>query len=320
MSNNPLFKYPKYDFEYSIVLNTKVKRNLLCMKLNKESTALLQLIDDKEPIVQQAISKRIVELGHTFIPLLENYWENCIDEETQHFIENLIHKIELNTLSHEIKNWTGDGYNDLLKGSLLISKYAYPHLNESLVIQQFETLKRKIWLELNNYLTPLEKCSVLCKMLFDIEKYECTRNLNHTHDEYLLHKLLETKKGNLYAFGLLIQMLCDALDINANIIQIPGQMIIAFYHSDFYSFNLTGDHRKHIHFYLDAHTGEVVLLQDIEKFCKQYNKIELTNEHFYPMKHKDIIHCCFKAYGQSFAIDTIATRKTEVFELLKNIK
>jgi len=320
MVNNPLFKYSKYDLEYSIVLDTKSKRNFLCMKLNKETIALLNLLDDKEPIVQEAIAKRIIEIGNPFLPLLENAWENTFDLATQQFIEGMVHKIEFTDLSNEIKNWTGDGYNDLLKGSMLISKYAYPHLNEKLVLNQFEVLKRKIWLELNNYLTPLEKCSVLCKMLFEIEGYTCTGKINYEHDEYLLHKLLETKKGNQYAFGLLIQVLCDALDINANIIKIPGQMIIAFYHSDFYSFDLKGDHRKHIHFYLDAHTGEVVLLQDIEKFCEEVNDIKLKNEDFYPMQHKDIVHTCFTAFGYSFDIDMENTRKNEVFELVKNIK
>ena len=70
MVNNPLFKYSKYDLEYSIVLDTKSKRNFLCMKLNKETIALLNLLDDKEPIVQEAIAKRIIEIGNPFLPLL----------------------------------------------------------------------------------------------------------------------------------------------------------------------------------------------------------------------------------------------------------
>lgn len=290
------------------------------MKLNKESKALLKLLDDKEPIVQEAITHRIIDIGSTFIPLLENAWENTFDSSTQVFIESIIHKIELNELTTEIKNWSGDGYNDLLQGSLLISRYAYPHLNEKQVINQFEALKRKIWLELHNNLTPLEKCSVLCKMLFEIEGYKCTGKVNYKHDEYLLHKLLETKTGNHYAFAMLIQILCDALDINANIIQIPGQLIIAFYHSDFYSFDLQGDHRNHIHFYLDTHTCEIVLLKDIEKFCYEVNDVKLTKEHFYPMAHKNIVHTCFRALGLSFDIDDVETRKNEVLELIKIIK
>ena len=135
------------------------------MKENKEISALLHLIDDPDEDVYNTVSEKIVSFGKEIIPNLENLWETIGNEETQERIELLIHRLHFRDLTTEFTNWK-DNSADLLQGALIIAKYNYPDLQTAVIKQDIEKIRRNIWLELNNYLTPLEQINVMNSIFF----------------------------------------------------------------------------------------------------------------------------------------------------------
>jgi len=122
----------------------------------REINALLHLLDDPDQEVFDTVADRLVHLGKEIIPSLESIWENTLNEAIQERIEWLIHRVHLQDLLTKMKEWAAQP-DDLLKGALLVDKYQYPELGEEQVFKSIEKLKRNIWLELNNYLTPSSK-------------------------------------------------------------------------------------------------------------------------------------------------------------------
>lgn len=121
---------------------------------NKELTALFHLIDDPDQEVFEMVSQKIVDYGKPVIPNLENLWETTPDLEIQLRIEQLIHKLHYRDLTEEFRQWSISGHHDLMLGALLVCKFQYPDLNTTSSMQEIEKVRRNIWLELNNYLTP----------------------------------------------------------------------------------------------------------------------------------------------------------------------
>src|SRR5687768_8108095 len=126
-----------------------------------EISALLNLIDDPDDEVFVAVSEKIVEYGKSIIPNLENLWQNTIDEEIQERIELLIHRLHFTDLLEDFRQWNVAGHHELLLGALLAAKFQYPDLTTAPVLLEVEKLRRNIWLELNNYLTPLEQARIV---------------------------------------------------------------------------------------------------------------------------------------------------------------
>src|SRR5688500_13473442 len=124
------------------------------MEQSKEISALLQLIDDPDEEVFGAVSEKIVEYGKPIIPNLEDLWENTPNETIQNRIEIIIHKLQFADLSEDFRQWNVAGHYDLMVGSLLAAKFQYPELATAPVLHEIEKLRRNVWLELNNYLTP----------------------------------------------------------------------------------------------------------------------------------------------------------------------
>lgn len=217
------------------------------MKENKEITALLNLIDDPDEDVYNTVSDKIISLGKDIIPNLENLWETINNEETQERIELLIHRLHFRDLTTEFTEWQ-NGPADLLTGAIIVSKYHYPDLQPSQVIQEIERLRRNIWLELNSYLTPMEKVNVLNSIFYNYYKQTGVEISYDSPDSFLINKSLETKKGNSISNGIIYLVLCKMLDIPVKAINIPRQFILGYLMSSLKRSILPAIHLKKLFF------------------------------------------------------------------------
>src|SRR5258708_16682589 len=202
------------------------------MQENNEIQALFHLIDDPDQEVFDSVSNRIVSYGRGIIPNLENLWENTISNDVQERIEILIHKLHYQDLTEDFTNWKSSSYQDLLPASLLLAKFQYPELASTPVLQEIEKLRRNIWLELNSYLTPLEQVNVLTSILYNYYGLKGTEVGYQHPEEFLINKLIETKRGNAIANGVLYLMLSELLDIPVKAINIPRQFVLAYIKPD----------------------------------------------------------------------------------------
>ncbi|HEY0432486.1 MAG TPA: transglutaminase family protein, partial [Chitinophagaceae bacterium] len=166
------------------------------MEESKEISALFLLIDDPDQEVFDAVSAKIVDYGKPIIPNLEHLWETTPNEETQTRIELLIHRLHFRDLTDEFREWMVSGHHDLMMGALLVSKFLYPELSTTSVYQDLEKVKRNIWLELNNYLTPLEQVNIVTSILYSYYGLKGTETNYQQPNEFLIHKVIETKHGN----------------------------------------------------------------------------------------------------------------------------
>ena len=298
----------------TLFLKPKLKQYL--MQKNKEVNALLSLIEDPDTEVFQIVSARIMKYGKGIVPSLENLWENTVCNSIQIRIEELIHKLQYKELQNDLTDWSSNSYNDLLFGALLVAKYQYPDLHTTPILQDLDRIKRNIWLELNNNLTPLEQANVLSSILYNYYQLRTNDVCYENPNDFFINKVLECKRGNAISMGILYQVMCDLLDINASIINIPKQMIIGFYHSDFYAAKSNVDPREKIHFYIDAVNGQAYSYAEIEKYFKRINE-KPTAEHFKPLSQKKIIKVLLEEVGKCFDNSKLEDKREEVSALAK---
>ena len=88
-------------------------------------------------------------------------------------------------------------------------------------------------LNLNNYLTPLEQINVLTSILYNYYGLKGTEVGYQNPDEFLINKLVETKRGNAITNGVLYLLLSELLDIPIKAINIPRQFVLAYIKPDF---------------------------------------------------------------------------------------
>jgi len=268
------------------------------MEESKEISALLTLIDDPDEEVFGAVSEKIVEYGKVIIPQLEHLWETTPNEHLQERIEIIIHKLHYTDLTEDLREWNVSGHHDLLIGSLLVSKFQFPDLTTSAVLLEVEKMRRNIWLELNSYLTPLEQVRIITGILYSYYSLKGNEVAYAEVNEFLINKVLESKRGNQLSNGLIYLILCDMLDIPVKAITVPKQFVLAYFKPG-YSSESTEDYLSQIQFFIDPSSGMVFSHNDMESYFKRIS-VPSVQSYFKPLSNKKVIQYLLEEVSKCF--------------------
>jgi len=283
------------------------------MENSKEISALFLLIDDPDEEVFNAVSEKIVDYGKPIIPHLEHLWETTPEEHTQERIELLIHRLHYRDLSEDFRQWNVSGHHDLMLGALLVCKFQYPELSTTPVLQEIEKIRRNIWLELNNYLTPLEQINIVTSILYSYYGLKGNETNYKEPNEFLLHKTLEAKRGNQISNGILYLLLCELLDIPVKAINIPRQFIIAYFKPGYSEENLPNPFHK-IEFFIDPTSGQVFTHQDVENYFKRV-AVPPVGSYFKPLPNKTVIRQLLEEFSKCFDSEKDSYKQKELMDL-----
>lgn len=282
---------------------------------NKEISALFHLIDDPDAEVYSQVSDKIISFGKGIIPNLENLWEHTISETIQERIEFLIHKLHFSDLTKDFLSWK-NGTGELLQGALLTARYHYPEMQSLQAVQEVEKMRRNVWLELNNYLTPLEQINVLTSIVYNYYKQKGVEIAYGQPEDFLINKTLELKKGNAISNGIVYLILCELLDIPVRAINIPRQFILAYFDQQYEFMNPVAHASQKIIFYIDPLNGQIYSHKDVENYFKRIN-VPPTASYFKQRDNKQIIRFLLEELSKCFDDERNRYKMTELQELAK---
>ncbi len=259
------------------------------MPSNKEITALLRLIDDPDDEVYDTVASQLLNYGKEIIPKLEQLWEVTGDESVQERIELLIHRVHFNDLQQEFMEWSRSPQPELLRGAILLARFQFPDMNVPAILNQFDQMKRNVWLELNSYLTALEQVNVLNSILYNFYKLQGHELTERDPKFFFINQVLESKQGNPYSIGILYLALCEMLDIPIFAVDVPRQFIFAYIDTLHSFLSIDKEGIQQIQFYIDPISGMVYTQQDVDTYLRKINAHE-KERYFTPLVTKRIIY------------------------------
>jgi regulator of sirC expression with transglutaminase-like and TPR domain len=280
----------------------------------EEIKALFKLIDDPDEEVFNTISNRLLDYGTPIIPDLEHLWETTLEESTLERIEMMIYKLRLNDLKSDLLTWKDKTEPSLFEGALLVTKYYYPELNLDNLRHQLEKIRRNIWLELNNYLTPLEQANVIRNILFSYYQLKGAE-VNYEHpEEFLISAPLQSKKGNAFANTILYAELCQQLDILADFINIPKQCIIAYYNSEWTGDEMAPNPQEFIQFFVEGTSGHAFSQKDLDQYFER-TQLAPKNSYYKPLSNVRIIKKLLLEFSKCFSSPTLQYKQKDLTDL-----
>ncbi|HSC53178.1 MAG TPA: transglutaminase family protein [Phnomibacter sp.] len=282
----------------------------------REINALIQLLDDTDTEVLVSVEQRLLTYGESVIPTLEDYWEQQENDLLQDRIEMLIHRIHFDQLKIEFANWA-NGESDLLYGSFLVAKYQYPELQSLQTIQEIERIRRNIWLEMNSYLTPLEQIKIMQSILFGYYKMKGGELAYNQPNDYMIHKVVEAKKGNALTNGILYLILAEQLDLPVRALQIPRQFVLGWFsHQVLFDNDFSESHpAEKIKFYIDPNSGAGFQQKDIELYLKRIS-VPSSPHFFMPQSNRQIIKLLLEQFSLCFDNEQYGYKKNELEQLI----
>jgi regulator of sirC expression with transglutaminase-like and TPR domain len=254
-----------------------------------EIDALIRLLDDTDKEIYNQIEKRLIEIGKEAIPELEVAWGHSLDLILQQRIENIIHKIQLEQLTHELKNWFDKDSENLLNGALIVARYQYPDLNEAKVLKKIEKIRRDVWIELNDNLTALEQVKVINHIFFTVHGFSGNTQNYHAPQNSFINNVLETKKGNPLALAILYSEVCRSVGVPVYGVNLPEHFILV-YKDEGSILPVNADEKNpRLLFYINPFSkGSIFGPKEIDNFLKQL-KLKPEKSFYEPCSNIEMI-------------------------------
>ena len=252
-------------------------------KEDRELEALISLLEDPDSLVFDNVSNRLIEMGEEVVSPLEKRWDLTLKPDLQERIENIIRKIQLNSLKRGVDSWKSGGGTNLLFGAFLVARFQYPELVFEPLNDKIEKIKKDIWLELNSGLTALEKVKVINYFLYEIHKFDKSLKKAHTPQLYLVNHVLDTYKGSPVMLGLLYAELARRLNLPIYGVNLPRNFVLCYYDPEYL------DDPNNILFYINpSDKGSILGLKELQHFLRH---LRITEREFYftPCSGIDII-------------------------------
>ncbi|HOI32537.1 MAG TPA: transglutaminase-like domain-containing protein [Bacteroidales bacterium] len=282
------------------------------MKDIAELQALISLVDEPDEKLYASIKSHILAYGTTAIEPLESAWEKSLDDTIQQRIIQLIHQIQQESLFTQLHEWAHFGYEDLLRGYLIVTRYQYPDLNVDQLTREVGRIVQEVWLELNNNLTPLEKIKVLNHIFYDINRFSGNTTNIHLPENFYLKNLLESRKGNPLSLGIFYIIIARSMHIPIYGIDLPKHFILAY--SDELKTEQTADD---VIFYLNPfNKGAIFTKNEIDLYVKQL-RLEPKDSFYAPCTNKTILIRLIKGLSESYILAGNHDKSAELLHLLK---
>lgn len=257
------------------------------MRTPKEINALIRLLDDPDEDIYGHIKDELKSFGEDVIPKLESHWEkNRHGQLFQLRVENLIHEIQYGSLEEHLLDWWKEDKPDLLEGATLVSNYKYPNLKVDEINDKITQYTQEIWLELNDYLTALEKIKLINHFIFDVHGFAGNIAGFHDHQNSVLKDVLDSKKGNPLSLSILYILIGRQLDLPIYGVNLPRHFVVAYL--DPYQLT-TPIEDSPVLFYINPFSkGDVFGPEELSEFLTKIG-VEEKEEHFKPCDAKTIL-------------------------------
>lgn len=289
------------------------------MQHDKEISALLRLIDDPDTEVFDTVAEKLLNYGAEIIPNLEQLWEVTADSSTQERIEMLIHRVHFQNLQQEFYEWVQSPKPELLRGAMLVAKYRFPEMNVPSILTQFDQMRRNIWLELNNYLTPLEQVNILNSILYNYYKLQGHELTERDPKYFFINQVLESKHGNSYSIGVLYLALCELLDIPVFAVDLPKQFVFAYIDTLHHFYSVDDSPVQQMQFFIDPMNGIVYTHNDVNTYLKKINATD-REAYFKPLDTKRVIYKMLEELALCYRYKHEEDKTAEVQELMNIVQ
>lgn len=235
-----------------------------------EIQALITLLEDPDPEVFEHVSGKLSEMGAGVIPTLESAWQRSPDATFQERVENLIHQIQVRETLAEFEVWLKKPYQDLLEGLAIISRYRFSDLDPAHIYRKAESIKRDIWIELNDNLTPLEATRVFNLVFFRWHGFKRIEGENPPGD-YFVNQVLESKKGAPMALAVLYLAIAQRLELPLFGINLPRYFVLAYTHVELDEDAVVKPQLvKHVMFYINpVNNGMIFSKAEIDDYLRK---------------------------------------------------
>ncbi|MGE9515979.1 MAG: transglutaminase-like domain-containing protein [Solitalea-like symbiont of Acarus siro] len=287
------------------------------MQNNSQTIALMKLLDDPDNHVFTSIKDKICSYGTPIISeLLAKKLNPSTEALTVKRIEALIQTIKFYELRNDLINWKTTNSHNLIDGSLLICKYAFPDINNNEIIDKLDKILDKAQSVLTKDMKPIKKISIINKVLYG--DFKLKGNVSNFYDpnNYYLNAVLKQRKGSPIILSIIYSYIAQKLNMPIFGINLPQHFVVG-YMEEMPKHPIKDDLKNlKVNFYINPfNKGLIFHAIDIDIYLKQLN-IKSKAEYYQPCSNEEIIKRILRSLTGTYESHNEFTKGKELKELM----
>ncbi|MDP0499722.1 MAG: transglutaminase-like domain-containing protein [Verrucomicrobiota bacterium JB022] len=200
--------------------------------------ALISLLDDASPVVQEALVAELKRLGDVGVSVLRK----AIREENDQRVmaaQRLLTQIEGPDPVAEVVRFIESLHYELETGMILLNRAARPELDVGVVGRQLDAIAQRCMELSPQPSTPWERCKVINRVLF--HEYGFRANVEDPEDPHnnLIGSVLMRRKGGALMLSVVYLLVAERCLLDLAPVSLPAHFLVAHF-------------REGIPFYIDA--------------------------------------------------------------------
>ena len=282
--------------------------------------ALIRLLEDPNNQVFEQVKNELIKIGDDALSSMENAAQkNSFGDEFNERVVSLINEIQRNVLKDELIQWINSEEKDLLLGSIIVSKHHDTYLEDSLVYDTIQSLRRAIWLEFNDYQTSFEQIKIFNRIFFGVSQFNCLNKESYSPDEIDISKVLESKQGAPLTIGLIYSIIAQSLDLPVYGVNLPNSFVLAFMDYNQSNFIINQQNDFGVLFYINPKSlGDILDAREIDEFLSSRN-LNPNRSHFEPCSNSSLIKRMIEDLMISFQHIGDDRKASDLNELINSI-
>ena len=282
--------------------------------------ALIRLLEDPNNQVFVQVKNELIKIGDEALSSLEMAAQkNSFGDEFNERVISLINEIHRNVLKDELIQWINSEEKDLLLGSIIVSKHHDTYLEDSLVYDTIQSLRRAIWLEFNDYQTSFEQIKIFNRIFFGVSQFNCLNKESYSPDEIDISKVLESKQGAPLTIGLIYSIIAQSLDLPVYGVNLPNSFVLAFMDYNQSNFIINQQNDFGVLFYINPKSlGDILDAREIDEFLSSRN-LNPNRSHFEPCSNSSLIKRMIEDLMISFQHIGDDRKASDLNELINSI-
>lgn len=226
--------------------------------------ALLSLLDDQDELVYSSVKEKLLSMGPTVLPKLEEALYSAGSSEYIIKIEEIISRMKREIQVEKMRQWISDENRSMLDGWLLISSIHHPGISKEKIKQGIHKIYQDAWLEISDSMTSLEKVAVINHILFRINGFEISSNDIPRVEDIVIDNLLFSRKGEVFSLTMLYLIIARSLHLDLLPIMLANKLLLVYEDNlaTSLAYGSTGD--KYLFYINVSHRGSIISPKEVQ--------------------------------------------------------
>ncbi len=276
---------------------------------NNEVISLLRLLEDPDESVFQAIKGKFLEDPNQFKEYLENYIALSYSEIGKSRAEFILDEIFFLDFESKLNQYLRNEKSRLIEGVAILETYFSKDIEPNEMVELFDETNKKIWLEINEQLTGIEKVKLIGKILFEKDGVRPLPSGEISAKYLSMFNCMLQKKYSSPSMAMMYCMIAQESEVPLFPLFVPGLFLLSYVDNELADAVFQEKTNGAVFYIHPYDKGEFINHQIIEKYLDE-NKIKKPLEEIEVMTYNQ-----FLAFYFEMRVLVLKKKKKDSFEV-----